>query len=201
MAKPLAIIESNIVKMAAHERDTKAMVSENAMDCLEYLHEHGQAAVCNKMLLALSPANKRAVFAFFKEYSGFIMDKEEGMKKKIVPTRAKDGTIDKDRYADSAIAFKEFKEQGSNLWLWFAAYGKKEAPEASPLDLNKVAKMAQGWSDKAEKQGIKRLALFNALVGGVFEAQEVADMLAELAKPRVATIAPAKVEKKELVAT
>lgn len=184
MAKALALIESNIVKMAAVERDAKAQVSDNAMDCLEYLHEHGQSAICNKMLLALSPANKRAVHAFFKEYSGFIMDKEEGMKGKISPVRAKDGTIEKDRYADSKIAFAEFKEQGSNLWMWYAAYGKQEKPEASPLDLNKVAKTVAGFADKAEKQGIKRLALFNALVSGVFEAQEVADMLAELANPR-----------------
>ena len=187
MAKTLAVIEASIVKLVDIERTSKNAVAELAVDCLDFLHEHGQNAVCNQMLLALSPANKRVVFAFFKEYSGFVMDKEEGMKKKIQPVRAKDGTIEKDVYADKKIAYTEFKEQGSSLWMWYAAYGKQEKPEASPLDLNKVAKTVAGFAEKAEKQGIKRLALFNALVSGVFEAQEVADMLKELANPRQPT--------------
>ena len=109
------------------------------------------------------------------------------MKKKMQPVRAKDGTIEKDVYANKKIAYTEFKEQGSSLWMWYAAYGKQEKPEAAPLDLNKVAKTVAGFAEKAEKQGIKRLALFNALVSGVFEAQEVADMLKELANPRQPT--------------
>ena len=184
MAKALAIIEESIVKLAGIEKESKALVAECAVDCLDHLHEHGQAAVCNKMLLALSPANKKVVFAFFRTFSGFHMDKDEGMKKKIQQQRDADGNVTKDVYADAKIAFAEFKEQGNNLWMWYAAWGKQEKPEAKPLDLAKVAKTVAGFAEKAEKQGVKRIALFSALVGGVFEAQEVADMLAELAKPR-----------------
>lgn len=184
MAKATAIIEASIAKLVGIEKESKALIGELVIDVLDHLHEYGQSAVCNKLLLALSPANKKAVYAFMREYSGFIMDKEEGMKGKIPAVRNADGTISKDRYADAKIAFKEFKEQGSSFWLWWNAYGKKEAPEAKPLDLNKVAKTVKGFAEKAEKQGIKRIALFNAIVGEVFEAEEVAAMLAELAKPR-----------------
>lgn len=190
MAKTLAVIEASIVKLVDIERTSKHAVAELAIDCLDFLHEHGQVAVCNKMLFALSPANKKVVYQFFKQYSGFIIDKDYIMKKKMQPVRAKDGTIEKDAYADARIAWAEFKDQGSSLWLWWAAQDKHEKTEAKPLDLNKVAKTVAGFAEKAEKQGIKRLALFNALVSGVFEAQEVADMLKELANPRI----PAKVE-------
>ena len=152
------------------------------------------------MLFALSPANKKVVYQFFKQYSGFIIDKDFIMKKKMQPVRAKDGTIEKDAYADARIAWAEFKDQGSSLWLWWAAQDKHEKAEAKPLDLNKVAKTVAGFAEKAEKQGIKRLALFNALVSGVFEAQEVADMLKELANPRIpAKVEPAKQEEPALV--
>lgn len=185
MAKALAIIEASIAKLVGIEKESKALVAELAVDCLDHLHENGQAAVCNKMLLALSPANKRVVYAFFKTFSGFHMDKEEGMKKKI-QRQVKDEKTIKDVYKDCELSFRDFKEQGSNLWLWYAAWGKKEAPEAKPLDLNKVAKTVQGFVEKAEKEGIARLAVFNAIVGTAFEAKEVADMLAELARaPKV----------------
>lgn len=183
MAKALAIIEASIAKLVGIEKESKALIAECAVDCLDSLHDNGQTAVCNKLLLALSPANKKVVFAFFREYSGFIMDKEEGMKKKKQPVRAKDGTIEKDAYADARISYNEFKEQGSSLWLWYAAWGKQDKPVATPLDLNKVSKTVQGFAEKADKQGIKRIALFNAIIGGVFEAQEVADMLKALALP------------------
>lgn len=209
MAKTLAVIEASIVKLVDIERTSKNAVAELAIDCLDFLHEHGQVAVCNKMLFALSPANKKVVYQFFKHYSGFVIDKDGVMKSKIKVVRDKAGEVEKDAYADARIAWAEFKDQGSSLWLWWAAQDKHEKAEAKPLDLNKVEKAIAGFAEKAEKQGIKRLALFNAMVSGAgFAAQEVADMLKELATPRASVVeqvvgavqkAPAKQEEPALV--
>lgn len=198
MAKTLAVIETAIAALVDIERTSKNAVAALAVDCLDFLHEHGQVAVCNKMLFALSPANKKVVFGFFKEYSGFMMDKDGSMKKKIQPQRDSKGEITADKYADAKIAWAEFKEQGSSLWLWWAAQDKHEKAEAKPLDLNKVTKTVSGFAEKAEKQGIRRLALFNALVTGAgFEAQEVADMLKELATSSAVIIGKAAAKKEE----
>lgn len=183
MAKAINVIEAAIVKLAGIEKDSKALIAEVVIDCLDALHENGQSAVCNKLLLALSPANKRVVYAFMKEFSGFSMDKDEGMKKKIQAQMDKGGNITSDKYSDAKIAFTEFKASGNNIWLWYAAFGQPNT-EAKPLDLNKVQKTVSGFAEKAKKQGIQQIALFNALINGAgFEQQEVLDMLAELAKP------------------
>lgn len=192
MAKTLAVIESAIAALVDIERTSKNAVATLAVDCLDFLHEHGQVAVCNNMMFALSPANKKVVMQFFKEYSGFYIDKDHVMKKKIQPVRQADGTITKDAYADAKIAWTDFKEQGSSLWLWWAAQGKHEKAEAKPLDLNKVTKTVATFAEKAEKQGIKRLALFNALIGSVFDAEEVMAMLKELATPRASVTEQSK---------
>lgn len=189
MAKTLAVIEASLAKLVDIERTSKNAVAELAVDCLDFLHEHGQVAVCNKMLFALSPANKKVVYQFFKEYSGFVIDKDGVMKSKIKVVRDKAGEVEKDAYANARIAWAEFKDQGSSLWLWWAAQDKHEKAEAKPLDLNKVEKAIAGFAEKAEKQGIRRLALFNAMVSGAgFAAQEVADMLKELATPRASVV-------------
>lgn len=178
MARKIEEIRTDIGALKDAERNSKALVSSLATDCVAFLHEHGQAGVLNELLLVLSPANKKAMTAFFKEFSGFIYDKEEmSFKKKKQPVRAKDGTVEKDAYADAKIAFTAFVEEGASFWTWYNALGKKDVPEASPLDLNKLSTTIRKAKEKADKQGIQKLALFNAIITDVFSAEEILDML------------------------
>ena len=176
-AKSVQIIEAQIVEVAKVEGTAKALVAQTAIDVLVRLHEDGQNALCNKLLLALSPANKKAVTQFYKEFSGYAIDKEEGMGKKKQPVRQSDGTITKDAYADARIAFLRFVDDGGNFWLWWAGQGKKDVAEAKPLDLNKLSDTVKKAAEKADKQGITKMALFHAIVTDVFSPDELLSML------------------------
>lgn len=178
MARKIEEIRTDIGKLKEAERLSKGLVASLAVDCLAFLHEHGQSGVLNEMMLVLTPAHKKAVVAFFKEFSGFVYDKEEeSFTKKIQPVRAKDGTIEKDKYADCKIAFTQFVTDGSAFWTWWNSLGKKDIPEASPLDLNKLTTTLRKAKEKADKQGIQKLAFFNAIVTDLFTGQEILDFL------------------------
>lgn len=178
MARKIEEIRTDIGNLKEAERLSKGLVASLAVDCLAYMHEHGQSGLLNELMLVLTPAHKKAVVAFFKEFSGFVYDKEEeSFTKKKQPVRAKDGTIEKDAYADARIAFAQFVQDGSAFWTWWNALGKKDVPEASPLDLNKLSTSIRKAKEKADKQGIQKLALFNAIVTDVFTEQEILDFL------------------------
>ena len=182
MAKALNIIEASIQSLANNTRNLKAQIAELSVDCLDHLHEHGQVAICNKLLLALDANNMKMAKAFFAEFSGFAMKKDEGLTKKFQPERKKDGTIERDRYADATLAYTEFRAAGHNIWQWWAAMQKEEKPEAKPLDLAKVATTVARYAEKAKKENIRPVALLNAMLNGAgFSQDEVMDMLAELA--------------------
>ena len=182
MAKALNVIEANIQALANNTRTVKAQIAELAVDCLDHLHEHGQAAICNKMLLALDANNLKMVKAFFAEFSGFAMRKEEGLTKKHQAERKKDGTIERDRYADAKASYQAFREAGHNIWQWWSAVQKEEKPESKPIDLAKLASTVARYAEKAKKENIRPVALLNAMLNGAgFTQDEVMNMLAELA--------------------
>ncbi len=182
MAKALNIIEASIQVLADNTRNIKAQISELSVDCLDHLHEHGQVAICNKLLLALDSNNLKMVKAFFAEFSGFAMRKDEGLTKKHQPEHNKNKTIKSDRYADAKVAYTEFRAAGHNIWQWWSAVQKEEKPEAKPLDLAKLATTVARYAEKAKKENVRPVALFNAMLNGAgFTQDEVMDMLAELA--------------------
>ena len=182
MAKALNVIEQSIQSLAENTRNIKAQIAELSVDCLDHLHEHGQVAICNKLMLALDTNNLKMVKAFFSEFSGFAMRKDEGLTKKHQAERNKDGTIKSDRYADAKVAYTEFRAAGHNIWQWWSAVQKEEKPEAKPLDLAKVATTVARFAEKAKKENVRPVALLNAMLNGAgFTQDEVMDMLAELA--------------------
>lgn len=186
-AKELNVIEAQIVELGNHERITKALIAQTAVDCLEHLHEHGQQALCNKMLLVLTPANAKAVFKFFKAFSGFAMSKEEGMTKKIKPIMEGE-LVKKDIYVECTIAFRDFVQSGGNFWLWWNAQNKMPKPEASKLDLKKVTEQVKKFAAKAEKEGISKIALFNAVVADVFSPEDLLNLLDQMVANKVAEV-------------
>lgn len=179
-AKEIAIIRADIAKLGDAEKITKGLVASLAIDCLDFIHEHGQSAVMNELALVLSPANKKAVLAFFKKFSGFQWNKEEeSFTKKMKPVHDKDGLVTKDPYTDAKLAFTEFKESGNSFWTWFNAQNKVDKnTEASPIDLAKLTKTVKAAAEKAQKQGVSKVAVFNAVVSDVFTAQEILQLLA-----------------------
>ena len=181
MAKALNVIEQSIQSLAENTRNIKAQIAELSVDCLDHLHEHGQMAICNKLLLALDANNMKMVKAFFAEFSGFAMRKDEGLTKKYQVERNKEGTVERDRHGDAKISYAEFRAAGHNIWQWWAA-NKEEKPEAKPLDLAKVATTVARFAEKAKKENVRPVALLNAMLNGAgFTQDEVMNMLAELA--------------------
>lgn len=176
-AKELKVIEAQIGEIANHERVTKVLIAQTVLDVVEHLHEHGQQALCNKLLGALTPANAKAVTKFYKVFTGFAVSKDDGVGKKVAAIKEGD-VVKKDHYADCRIAFEQFKADGGNFWLWWAAQNKMPKPEAgTPLDLVKVTKTVKGFAEKAKKQGIGNVALFNAIVGEVFSPEDLLGLL------------------------
>ena len=177
--KQIDVIRADIATLGASEKITKGLIASLASDCVAFVQEHGQSGVLNELLLVLTPANKKAVIAFFRKFSGFVWTKEEkSFTKKLRPQPEKDGSVKSDPYADAVIAFNEFNEAGHNFWTWFNAQGKAEKPEAAPLDLGKLTTSVKNAAEKAKKQGISRTAFFNAVVSDVFTAEEILDLLA-----------------------
>lgn len=199
-AKQIEIIRQNLIALGEAERTTKDLVSMCAVDVVAYLHEHGQAQLLNSMLLALSPANLKAVTKFFNTFSGFQYDKEEkAFTKKKKSEHDKDGNVKNDAYANARIAFNEFVEAGGSFWVWW-----RSQDEASPnkgekakLDLAKLTTQVKTAMKKAKEEGVSNLAVFNAVISDVFTPEDVIaflGMAAKVEKVRAGEVKPAAAE-------
>ena len=179
-AKDIQIIRADIAKLAASEQITKQLLGSLATDVLVFLHEHGQSGVMNETLRALSPINQKAAKAFFTAFSGFAYSKEDdGFTKKIKPAHDKDGKVTKDMYADASIAFHQFIDEGGNFWTWYKESQKAGKPEAGKLDLAKLTASIKAAAKKADKEGVSKTALFNAIISDVFSPDDIMEMLTQ----------------------
>lgn len=200
MAKDKDTIIAAINTLAVTEKTVKQLVADCSVDVLDYLHEHGQAQLLNTMLLALTPANLKAVTKFFNTFSGFQYDKEEkAFTKKKKAEHDKDGNVKNDPYANARIAFNEFKEAGGNFWVWWRSQDEA-APnkgEKAKLDLAKLTMTVKTAMKKAKEEGVSNLAVFNAVISDVFTPGDVVAFLAmanKAAPVRQAVANPAAAE-------
>lgn len=195
-AKQINIIRADIAKLGEAEKNVKQLLGTLASDVLVFLHEHGQAGVMNETLRVLSPVNRKVAQAFFSQFSGFSYSKEdEGFTKKIKPQHDKEGNVTKDVYTDAKLAFQQFIDEGGNFWTWWKDSQKHEKQEGKPLDLAKLTATVKKAAERAQKEGISRTALFNAVVSDVFSPEDILDMLAGAAQVNKVVTA-AKVEPK-----
>ena len=179
-AKDIQIIRADIAKLAASEQITKQLLGSLATDVLVFLHEHGQSGVLNETLRALTPVNQKAAKAFFTAFSGFAYSKEDvGFTKRIQPAHDKDGKVTKDVYTAAKIAFNQFIDEGGNFWTWYKDSQKADKPEAGKLDLAKLTASIKNAAKKAEKEGVSKTALFNAIISDVFSPDDILNMLTQ----------------------
>lgn len=139
MRFPLAITFSRIETLAEVEKTTKAEVSILAHEALSQIVEHGNNGIANRLLLAVTPANRTALALLFKEVTAFPYDaKTKQLKNKGTMTPEKEAKLE---------AFVE--KYNCDLWAWYEAT-KEDKILAVKFDENKlISAISAFFAEKA----------------------------------------------------
>lgn len=139
MRFPLASTFSRIETLAEVEKTTKAEVSTLAHEALCQIVEHGNNGIANRLLLAVTPANRTALALLFKEVTAFPYDaKTKQLKNKGTVTPEKEAKLE---------AFVE--KYNCDLWAWYEST-KEDKILSVKFDENKlISALSAFFAEKA----------------------------------------------------
>lgn len=137
-----ALFVQALEALAGSERITKETLKTLSRDVLEAWHATGNVAYANKLLLVLTPVNKKVAIAFFKTFSGYSFDDVQGMFTKK----------SKKRYENAHKMFMEsFADPHWNIWTWAE---RNIEVQQKAFDLEAVKKYFVNAVKKAEGNGL-----------------------------------------------
>lgn len=140
-----------LVRLAASEKVTKEDLKNLSRSVLEAWHATGQVVYANKLLMVLSPMNKKVAVVFFKRLSGYSYDETQGMFTKK----------SKKRYEDAHAECVEFlADPHNNIWTW-AERHIEVTPKAFELDA--ITKYFNGAFKKAQGAGLSQSDVLRAV--------------------------------------
>ena len=152
------------------ESITRRELRDLSRSVLTALHCTEDIAFVNRLLMVLTPVNKRAAVEYFKVFIGFHYDDKLGAFTKK----------NKQLYAARALkAFEFLAEPHNNIWTWAEIHlDVKEAEK--PYDIEAITKYMESAIKKAAKNGFDQKAVFKAILAGGMEVDTLIDMLDEL---------------------
>lgn len=163
----LNTIDARIESLNNAEKIVREELRSLSRDVLYALHEHGNIEVVNKVLQAnLTAVNRKAIRAFFVEFTGFHYDDEANMFTK--KNKAK-----YDAKKDKCLALLN-DDPHFNFWSWC-----EREIEIVPkgFDPKKVTKYIEGQIKKAEKDGFKQSDVIRAILNAGIEVDALVEIL------------------------
>lgn len=136
MSKEDAI--ARIETLAELERVTKSEIAVLANEAVAYLWNHGTIDIVNRLVSAITPANRTAVVLLVKEVTSFSYDQKE---KRFtgLSSHAKSEKEDKlDKLAKYMTTYQ------GNIWVWFETTKEKKIVEFK-FNEQALVKQLAGW--------------------------------------------------------
>lgn len=129
---------SRIDTLAELERVTKAEIAVLANEAVAYLWNHATIDVVNRLVAAITPANRTAVVLLVKEVTSYSYDQKE---KRFtgLSTHAKNEKAEK--LAKLDIYMTKFS---GNIWTWFESTKEKKIVEFK-FNEQALIKQLAGW--------------------------------------------------------
>jgi len=147
-------IEADINEVHGTERITKAKLLVLSRTVLAYVYDTNDVAMATRLIVGLTPANKRVAMEYFPHYLGWAFNADDCTFGK----KAKDKVYNK-----KLEATKEWlKDEGNNIWVFEA--GMHNPP---PKKAKEYAKKLTALATKAlkdENEGISPKELLFALL-------------------------------------
>lgn len=140
-----------LMRLAASEKVTKEDLKILSRTVLEAWHATGQVVYANKLLMVLSPVNKKVAVVFFKRLSGYSFDETQGM------FTGKS----KKRYEAAHAEFVEFfADPHNNIWTWADRHVEIQT---KAFELDAVTKYFNGAFKKAQGVGLSQADVLRAV--------------------------------------
>lgn len=150
------------------EKVTRSTLMELSRSVLPIVHETGDIGYVNRILVVLSPMNKRMAIEFFREFSGFRFDDKKG---EFV-------SKDKKRFDECVAAFVKFLEDPlNNIWSWAE---KNLEVEKKEFDFGQLKKQTDSLLKKADKNGFKKADVLRAMMESGITADELIEFMQTL---------------------
>jgi hypothetical protein len=161
------VFSKGLKDLTVSERTSKALVADLAMSALAALHSNEDIQPVNRLLKVLSPANKKSVIVFFREFAGFHFMKDAN----------EFGKKDREHYPAKRKAAEDLLASGIPFWEWFA---EGVEIKASDFKLEKVTKAMEGYFKKAKNANIPKADVIRAIFAAGITAAEIAEVLQEV---------------------
>lgn len=163
---------ASLIKLTNSERVSKEELKELSRSTLNALHNGGTIAgdigYINKLILVLTPMNKKAAILYFKHFSGFSFDDELSIFTKK----------SKKRYDAAANESMEFlAEPHNNIWTWAE---RNIEVEQRKFTVESITETTKTMLTKAANNGISKHDVIMAIIAGGLEIETLLGMMDEL---------------------
>jgi hypothetical protein len=155
--------------LAGSERITKETLKTVSRDVLCIWHQTGNVGYANKLLLVLTPINKKVAVAFFKRFSGYSFDDTSGMFTKKSKKRYEDAHKD---------CMEALDDPHFNIWTWADRHIEVQ-PKAFSLD--SVNKYYVSALKQAQGAGLTQADVIRAIFSAGVEPSAVVAAFNEMA--------------------
>ena len=149
-----AYFDGKLGELAGAEKITKAVLLDLSRQVLAAHHETEDIGYINRLLVVLTPMNRKVANLYFSEFSGFqfsAKSEEFGRKDKKNYEAAKERAI---TFLDDPL---------NNIWTWSARNVEVEAKE---FDEARLKKNMEAIMKKADKADIPQATVLKALLAG-----------------------------------
>lgn len=163
-----AYFDGKLGELAGAEKITKAVLLDLSRQVLSAHHETEDIGYINRLLVVLTPMNRKVANLYFSEFSGFnfsAKSEEFGKKDKKNYESAKERAI---TFLDDPL---------NNIWTWAARNVEVEAKE---FDEERLKKNMEAILKKADKADIPQATVLKALLAGGLSIDTLMQVMDEL---------------------
>lgn len=136
MSKEDAI--ARIETLAELERVTKSEIAVLANEAVAYLWNHGTIDIVNRLVAAITPANRTAVVLLVKEVTSYSYDQKE---KRFTGLSSHSKSEKEDKLAKLNKYMTAYQ---GNIWVWFETTKEKKIVEFK-FNEQALVKQLAGW--------------------------------------------------------
>lgn len=139
-------------RVAGAERVTKAELKEWCNHIVQAMHDFGNIDYMNKLIKVLTPMNKRVVLEFFKHFTGYHLNTDEGIFDKK----------SKKRYIEALGNWERFSQDPlNNVWTWAERHIQIDV---KPFTVEDVAKRASSLWKSAHAANISNSQIIQSIL-------------------------------------
>lgn len=162
------LFPAKLAALQGAEKITKTVLAELSREVLAAVHKTEDSSYINRLMVVLTPVNRKVVILFFKAFSGFTFKQEEQMFSKK----------DKKQYdAKEQAAIEFLDDPHNNIWTWAE---RAVEVEAKAFDIEKVKKSMAAMIKQAEGAGYDKRAVLKQVFNAGFGEEDVIALLDEV---------------------